>query len=604
MKKLTSSRLPRLVLVLGAALLTSSACAELIGHWQFDEGSGTVAVDSAGSHPGTLNGGVSYIPGKIGPGALQFDGASGYVEVGGVNSALELVGTPYTIAFYVKYEGGRRMINMDDGDDYSGGYSVYFQKGALRWSQNNGANQTWTASGIAPATTWQHFALVWDGANRLIYRDGTLVLTKATAGHLTSDHDDPLRFGAIPVYGQYFKGALDDIRIYNAALSASEVTDLVTPQILVSRQPASVVLREPTADAVFSVTANVSNNTYPAAELQYQWQKDGTDLPGATASVLALSNLTTLDSGAVYKVVISHANIAETKTSAEATLVVLPADPSPVLIGHWTFNEQSGTVALDSAGTNDGQIFNAEYVPGCLGSALQFNGTNSHVEVGGIGTALQLVDTPYSILWWQKWGGPTGQHQRIINMDDGDDYSGGYAIYLHRGTKTLGFTHNIGDTTGQTWDSGFTPSANWDHCALVWDGKLRTFYVNGVAVGAVPTTEGLSSDGDDPLWFGGIPVYGQYFNGALDDIRIYEGAFAANEIAAFVPHLLISRGAEGQILISWPVSSAGYILQVSDLLGSNALWSPEAQAPETQNGTNILTLVDPVGTKFYRLGQP
>ena len=205
------------------------------------------------------------------------------------------------------------------------------------------------------------------------------------------------------------------------------------------------------------------------------------------------------------------------------------------LIGHWTFDEGEGDVATDSAGNHPGQIVDATYIEGQVGShALEFNGTSAHVNVGGTGTELELTDTSYTIAWWQRWNG-TGGSQRAVNMDDAGDFSGGYSFNIINGTLT--WTHIGGAENWVVPD--YIVSTDWQHIAAVYDGSERMLYVDGQFVGALETTIDLVTDGDDPLLFGAVdaPCCGgliQFFNGALDDIRIYDYALKAGEVAALV----------------------------------------------------------------------
>ncbi len=76
----------KLIFLIFFALTLSMAAnvsAGLIAHWEFDEGSGTIARDSSGKgHDGTLLGDPQWVTGMIGSGALSFDGTDGLVEAG------------------------------------------------------------------------------------------------------------------------------------------------------------------------------------------------------------------------------------------------------------------------------------------------------------------------------------------------------------------------------------------------------------------------------------------------------------------------------------------------------------------------------------------
>ena len=107
------------------------------------------------------------------------------------------------------------------------------------YSFNEGSGHTVTdASGPGVETygraalavnTWTHLALTYDGATLCLYVNGVQVSSLARTGNLaTSAH--PLEIGGDSIFGQYFQGTIDEVRIYNQALSLSEIhADMVTP---------------------------------------------------------------------------------------------------------------------------------------------------------------------------------------------------------------------------------------------------------------------------------------------------------------------------------------------------------------------------------------
>src|SRR5262249_34095649 len=80
-----------------------------------------------------------------------------------------------------------------------------------------------------PVNTWTHVALTYDGATLRLYVNGVQVASLAQGGPLpTSTY--PLQIGGDNIYGQYFQGTIDEVRIYNRALSAPEIqADMQTP---------------------------------------------------------------------------------------------------------------------------------------------------------------------------------------------------------------------------------------------------------------------------------------------------------------------------------------------------------------------------------------
>ncbi|NOY41474.1 MAG: PEP-CTERM sorting domain-containing protein, partial [Planctomycetes bacterium] len=168
---------------------STPAHAQLLAYWNFDELDNTAdALDPIGERNAVLMGNATRTTGPTGFGrALDLDGTVGtYADVG-IQPALSLLGLEYTVAFWAKPTGAlptagpQRMINMDDGTDFSGGYSFGFLSGNFRLgvSHNNESNNNVTITGATLSSAWEHFAVTYDfadtGSERKIYKNGNLV---------------------------------------------------------------------------------------------------------------------------------------------------------------------------------------------------------------------------------------------------------------------------------------------------------------------------------------------------------------------------------------------------------------------------------------------
>jgi hypothetical protein len=79
------------------------------------------------------------------------------------------------------------------------------------------------------AGAWAHLAATFDGATLRLYVNGGLVATRAVTGSMTAS-TAPLRIGGNATWGEWFGGLVDDLRVYNRALSATEIqSDQATP---------------------------------------------------------------------------------------------------------------------------------------------------------------------------------------------------------------------------------------------------------------------------------------------------------------------------------------------------------------------------------------
>ncbi|MEK7500082.1 MAG: LamG domain-containing protein [Patescibacteria group bacterium] len=209
---------------------SADAASSLVGYWKFDEGTGTSAADSSGNgNTGTLTNGPTWsstVPTTAftNPYSVSFDGTDDYVAIG--NSITSLGTTAVTVSSWVRTNsiGANQYILDASTDGGSGnGLSVRIRdNGTIRfWHYNAAANAN--SVGTLSANVWYHVAVTWDGTTNRIYINGS------PDGTNTGDSNSLgsiYQIGHSNVLGGFFNGRLDDVRIYNRALSATEITAL------------------------------------------------------------------------------------------------------------------------------------------------------------------------------------------------------------------------------------------------------------------------------------------------------------------------------------------------------------------------------------------
>ncbi|MDP3899542.1 MAG: LamG domain-containing protein [bacterium] len=201
----------------------------LIHHWTFDEGSGSVAADSAGSFTGTLTNGPVWTTGHSGN-ALSFDGVNDYVNL---STAALGVTNEITVSAWVKATGTLSGW-LYQGIVTRGQYVAPF------WLQREGtaglrtvirtSNTSYlSAANALTANTWRHLVLTYRANERILYVDGVVVASNAPSGASLGNLNagELFTIGAMPGGTANFKGLIDDVRIYNRALSAAEVASFV-----------------------------------------------------------------------------------------------------------------------------------------------------------------------------------------------------------------------------------------------------------------------------------------------------------------------------------------------------------------------------------------
>ena len=240
----------------------------LVAAYGFEEASGPAVTDSSGlNNAGTIiNNAARTAAGKIGR-AIDFDGVNDYVSVADANS-LDLT-TGMTLEAWVQLDtvSPWRIAIFKEKPG-----SVVYDLYATNTSRSPQGEARFGAAivqlGAPPALTagvWTHLAVTYDGAALRVFRNGTQAATVARTGAIQTS-TGALRIGGDLIWGEYLDGRIDEVRIYNRALSAGEITTDMTRPVAPGTQPPAdggppnVAVSAPAEGATVSGTTPVSAN--------------------------------------------------------------------------------------------------------------------------------------------------------------------------------------------------------------------------------------------------------------------------------------------------------------------------------------------------------
>jgi hypothetical protein len=232
------------ILQISAILLFAGAASavdpNLVAWYTFDEGSGTIAHDSARTHNGTVYG-ASWTTGKVG-GALSFSGFNNYVSAAD-DPELNITGD-ITIAAWVNfnvagdgYDGSEKAIvtktlwNGAFDNPYDFRTSISTQGSLAMVRANETMHEVTYSEALIPLHSWHHVAVRVENMVTDFYVDGMLTSKSVGGPLLTSPptgNDLSLLIGARDD-GLFFNGMIDDVRLYNRALSATEIRNIPEP---------------------------------------------------------------------------------------------------------------------------------------------------------------------------------------------------------------------------------------------------------------------------------------------------------------------------------------------------------------------------------------
>jgi hypothetical protein len=204
----------------------------MVAYWPFQEGSGTTVTDASGNGKTATAYATTWTTGKSGY-ALNFNGSTSYVNAG----AIDVPGAALTISAWFKADSlpttiQPRIISKATGlaeaDHYFMLSTIYSGGNKLRFRlKTSGTTKTLIASsGSVGLGVWVHAVATYDGSTMRLYKDGVLVGSMSVSGSINTNSGVPTWIGSNPVDGNRFDGVIDEVRIYNRALSATEVTNL------------------------------------------------------------------------------------------------------------------------------------------------------------------------------------------------------------------------------------------------------------------------------------------------------------------------------------------------------------------------------------------
>ncbi|AQT67157.1 Alpha-amylase/pullulanase [Anaerohalosphaera lusitana] len=580
------------------------------GYYPMDETTGTTAGDvSQFGNDGTLVNGASFdtgsVTGQFATG-LDLDGTDDHVEI----SNLNLNSNTVTITAWVNpaaTPSGWNGIVFNRAQDAAG--LNFGSAGELRYHWD-GTNWGWN-SGLTPTVgSWNFVALVVEPSQATIYLNngGSTQSATNTNTHAVQSFAGTTYIGLDSNSGtRHFNGAVDDVRIYNYSMSASEIEDVKDGGTacgplpidgatgVLSSELSWVESSAATSYDVYVGTSSTAVANATTASSEYQGSVTGTTFDGS--SILSENTqyfwrIDTVTGGGTLA-----GAVWDFTTGAALDMV-----------GFYKLDETSGSTAADSSGHgNDGTVTGASWVTGIDGNALSFDGVD---DVVNLGTGPSLSgQTDFTVSAWVK---TTATAAGVIVQQRNGGFNGEY-VFNMGSDGTLGFM--IYGNSAYQFSFSSTATVNdgeWHHVVAVRDGTDGYIYVDA---GTPATASGTVRDLASNIGVGigaDIRDNNRYFNGLMDDVRIYDKALSSSEITdlhdAFTgggdttppaaPTGLGATAGDGSVSLDWADNSeqdlASYTVYRSTTSGSG--YSSIAQGVSTSDYTDNTVTND---TTYY-----
>lgn len=474
----------------GSALVTHGDIATgLVAYWDLNEsGSTTTAQDSSttGANGTLLNfasPSAAWQSARI-DGGLDFAGDNDVIDIAGssgVGHALDFTSGSFSIAVWAKPDAPNGSLvtkRSDAGDQYQ------LMLGATPKLTFRAGGEWGSSTTTIPLGVWSHLAVSVNASGTPeLYVNGvkeTWVNETGTRPFAFNHNNVNVslggRYATYPTPAFLYNGLLDDVRIYNRALTDADMKLLY-------------------------------NCTAPAGALKY-------------------------DSGFN---VMSYCNGAEWVPMGP----VGGTPPESGMVGHWKFDEGSGSTTADSSATGAvGTLTNgAAWGTGLVSSALSFDGVDSYISVPYDSDF--YGQSALTVTGWFKLNSFASPQMMLT-----DAWGGTYALYFSTPNR-LSFDHY--PTGGYRYADAIIPtSGDWVFFAAQWESGIRAkIYINGIESTTYvdPTAStGTISDNGQGLEFGYNTGGGNMpLDGLLDDIRVYNRVLSTTEIQKLY-HYGRSRG--------------------------------------------------------------
>jgi len=227
--------------------------------------------------------------------------------------------------------------------------------------------------------------------------------------------------------------------------------------------------------------------------------------------------------------------------------------PGDALVGAWLFDDASGKVSKDASGNgHDGDVLGPTWGQGIYNGALNFDGEDDIVEIP-YNAAFDLAT--FTIMAWVNVPEPKTNVQTILGKGVlGAGSPRNYGLYIYT-NGTLGCNYTSGGGWQDTKANTVIADGEWHHAAFTYDGIALHMYMDGKLDGEKATTN-VPDQPQEPVrigrWAGDA---GDFINGAVDEVAIFNKALSEEEIQSAMVGLAITFGfavePSGKLATTW-----------------------------------------------------
>jgi len=310
--------------------------------------------------------------------------------------------------------------------------------------------------------------------------------------------------------------------------------DTIKTLPIITTQPTGALVEQ---GGTASLSISVSSDTPES----YEWFIEGGGSAG-TGNPLVITNVQPVNEGAYYCVV---TNDAGSVTSQSAKVAIKK------LVAHWTMDDvidenNRQVTDVSGSGYHGVAVEGVSSTTGLIGGALSFN--NGWVECGTFNPS--DPGGQITVSFWANWRGSTGTWQAVMAKRDSWEEENFYWIVTCN--ETDGGRLGWGGALWPYFGEHFMTIGEWTHVTFTFDGTNADMYLNGNHVGG-PLPYAFAGKPDAGIYLGTDRPWADYFNGALDDVRIYN--YALDPIAASLLYTDVTGGTACPIPLTYDLNN-------------------------------------------------
>jgi hypothetical protein len=499
----------------------------LVGHWNFEEGSGQTAYDRSGNENNATLGASSavgvddpvFVAGHDSTGdngtGLKFDGIDDYTDAGSTGNL-----SAFSISAWVYYDGlntiWKGIVDQCRGFSSNGGFSLSVGDGSdpnkvvLMLADGSAPSPHFTTTDDLPLNQWVHIIAVWDGTTsassmKIYFNSVRQSGTDENFGTNLAAATLSTRIGGS---NATFPGSIDEVRIYNRALSEDEIRMLYNqkkPLLDLKMDEGSGYVAHDSSFGNYDGTVYGTNGTAESG--------------GATTLTDTNKSWTTDEWSGETISIIYGTGLGQTRTVSSNTATAVTVSSA------WTTNPDATSVYQITS--------KDEWSEGKNATAINFDG-DDYVDLGDV---LDMGKNDVTISAWIKTSSTGDQYWLSKSKAASQNYR--YAVGVQTGKARI-FMQGNGGTDVAFKGNINVADNNWHFVSYLFDRDGNaSIYVDGIydAGASISSWNGVDMNSDNPFRVGTYTtadnsgLYGPFY-GLVDDVTVYGYIRTQNEILA------------------------------------------------------------------------